>query len=60
MQLVTHVSGLGVVKRVIMHLQYERTYQVISDFLINNSLMLIQNQYGNYALHTAIEVNYLI
>jgi len=60
MKLVVNVSGLGVVKRIITHLKTEKTYKIVSEFLIKNSLMLIQNPYGNYAIQVAIDVRLLI
>jgi len=55
--LVVHISGLGVVKRVINHFKSEETYIKVRDLLIENSLMLVQNPYGNYAIQVAVEVS---
>ncbi len=57
MKLVVNVSGLGVVKRIIMHMQSEKIFKFVSKTLIANSLMLIQNPYGNYAIQVAIDVS---
>ncbi len=56
-KLVINASGLGVVKRLIMHMKTRRTFEIVHDFLLKNSLMLVQNAYGNYALQAAIEVS---
>ena len=56
MQLVVNVSGLGVIKMVIKNLKSLNTYNFVSEALIRNSLMLIQNPYGNYAIRVAIDV----
>lgn len=54
--MVYNVSGLGVVKKVITHMTSEKTCKIIRDYLLENSLNLIQNSYGNYAIQGAIEV----
>jgi pumilio RNA-binding family len=58
MNLITHVSGLGVVKRVIMHCTNAKINEFITGILVKNALMLVQNAYGNYAVQIGLEVFY--
>ena len=60
MKLVLNASGLGIIKRIIVHHESKRTYKLVSEFLIKNSLMLVQNPYGNYAIQVAIDVSHTI
>ena len=56
--LVNNSNGLCIVKQLIL-LEYkrkkEKNFQILKKLLIENSLILIQNPFGNYALQIAID-----
>lgn len=57
MNLVNHMKGLCVVKKVIQKTKKEKFMLRVIELIEENALNLVQNPYGNYAIQTSIEVN---
>jgi hypothetical protein len=56
--LANNPNGLCVCKKVIIHGQDIETLKAIRDKLVDNTMSLIQNPYGNYAIQIAFDVSY--
>lgn len=52
------MKGLCVVKKVIQLTSKENLKLKIRDIIADNALALVHNQYGNYAIQTALEVKF--
>lgn len=52
------MKGLCVVKKVIQLTTKENFKLKIRDIIADNALALVHNPYGNYAIQTALEVNF--
>ena len=59
MLLANNNNGLCVVKKIIIHALNKETILTIQSILIENSVYLIQNPYGNYSLQVAFDVIYI-
>jgi len=53
-----HMKGLCVVKKIIQLTTKEYLRIKIRDIIAENAIALVHNPYGNYAIQTALEVNF--
>ena len=56
MALANHVNGLSIVKKILSTIKDYSIILNLQSKLIENSLLLIQNPFGNYALQAAFEI----
>ena len=59
MPLSNHMKGLCVIKKVIQKTTNQEKIRTILDIITENAMNLVQNPYGNYAIQTALEVNFI-
>lgn len=60
MMMANNSNGLCVIKKIIIHCNKKSTLEKIQSKLIENSLILIQNPYGNYAIQVAFDVKFYL
>jgi Pumilio-family RNA binding repeat len=60
MLMANHPNSLSIVKKVIIHCKSIYSIENIINLIRNNSNFLIQNIYGNYTIHTVLEVYFNI
>lgn len=56
MLLANHMKGLCVVKKAISQVKSKEFLNKFRDLISNNTMALVHNPYGNYAIQTVLEV----
>ena len=57
MVLANHMKGLCVVKKAITQVNSKEYKNQFRDLIGNNTMALVHNPYGNYAIQSVLEVN---
>ncbi len=54
--LASHMKGLCVVKKAISQVRKKDYLDKFKDLICNNTMALVHNPYGNYAIQTVLDV----
>jgi hypothetical protein len=56
MMLANHMKGLCVVKKALSQVKSKEFLNKFKDLICNNTMALVHNPYGNYAIQTVLDV----
>ena len=56
MILANHMKGLCVVKKTLSQVKKKEYLEKFKNLICNNTMALVHNPYGNYAIQTVLEV----
>lgn len=57
MMLANHMKGLCVIKKALAQVKSKDYLEKFKELICNNTMALVHNPYGNYAIQTVLEVN---